>query len=267
MNSQLDLKSEATELGQEGVSGLEDFLKFRDQFCTLQLAYEMIVDDSLLSVTTNIYPDLSSESEGDFSRLKLKNLYYIPNTVIDLSESSVLKRLVIKYCFDPLSPPDEDDAALSSMMMNDGFAEYLVLTTAGDKGPVELGVSLVLGNSSFRCAFSDISNNIVFEEQSELESEYDKPKNSKSENRVLGRAIHKISSDNGIRNSIQDAIKEGDQSSIKTIILKTLNEENEYHAREELLDETAGLISECLVKNKVKKLTSFLGDSIYGVSW
>lgn len=226
----------------------EKLLEFRDQFCCIELIVAMVTDPALQITTSSIYPDISGDSaSADKLKLKLKNLYYTPNSVINLAESEVLLGLINTYFDEP--------GKLSSVVMGDTFTELLVDTTATVDAEDKLKV--MLGNANYRCAFANIDT-LEFTEQTALTPD-EVVILSSNEQGNLALLIHNISSNSALRKSIY----ESDQ--LDTIVNQlggvTLpNGQN-------IAPETADIIAKYLVANDVCGLTSFLGTNTYKASW
>ncbi|MCJ8350922.1 hypothetical protein [Moritella sp.] len=227
---------------------IEKLFLFRDQFCCIQLIVAMVSDNELQITTSSIYPGISGEGDNKAKlKAKLKDLYYLPNSVIQLAESNVLLDLVDRYLDEP--------SKLSSVVMSDDFASLLVDVTGSLDAEPRL--KLLLGNANYRCAFSN-TDNLDFVEQTQL-ADKDVTILSSTEQGKLALLIHAIASDKAVRD---DVIACTQKSEIVTILssIKLANAQC-------ISMQTAGIISDYLSCNDVNGLTTFLGSNTYKASW
>jgi len=230
------------------ITDTEKLLSFRDQFCCIQLIVAMVSDNELQITTSSIYPGISGEGDNQSKlKAKLKDLYYLPNSVIKLSESSVLHDLIDRYFDEP--------SKLSSVVMSDDFASLLVNVTGSSDAEPRL--KLMLGNANYRCAFSN-TDNLDFVEQTKL-ADQDVTILSSSEQGKLALLVHAIASDKAVRDDVNACTE---RSEIVTI-LTSIKFVNAQH----ISTQTAGIIGDYLSCNDANGLTTFLGTNTYKASW
>lgn len=241
----------------------EALFNFRDRFCCLQLTVSMILNNSLQDSTSSLYPLVANDIA---EQLKLKNLYYLPNSVIKLSDSHVLNNL-IALTLGPL----ED---LSYVVMSNEFATYLVNTSG--KPTAQAEVQLILGNSNYHCAFAPTSDYFSFTEQKSLTKLSKEAQLSISEQQNLGLLTHCIASNQDDRDTIQtclvnsslsDSAKADQLITIFSAIELPHSVGQQHHGARTISPETASIIANYLVMDNVSELTTFLGVNIYSASW
>jgi hypothetical protein len=242
----------------------KELFDFKDQFCCLQLTVSMILDTGLQNSTSRLYP---SVKEYLVASEELKNLYYLPNSMITLDKSDVLLDL-IKLHLGSLQD-------LSDVVMSDAFASMLVKTSGATTAKSD--IELILGNANYRCAFAPISEHLSFNEQEQLTKLTADKILSISEQNNLGLLTHYLASNAQCREQVQGYVadasineNEKEQGIIKLLISMQLpaskGEEVEHSARN-ISSETAGIIAKYLITNNISELSTFLGVNIYSASW
>ncbi|MFT5807404.1 MAG: hypothetical protein ACI9LG_001695 [Moritella dasanensis] len=244
--------------------GTEELFHFRDQFCCLQLTVSMILDTGLQNSTSRLYPLVKNSFTASE---ELKNLYYLPNSMITLSKSDFLLDLIgvhLGYLKD-----------LSNVVMSDGFARMLVEKSGTDSA--KSMIELILGNANYRCAFAPIAENLYFSEQEHL-TKLDADKILPiSEQNNLGLLTNYLASNANTRKEVQTCLNDDSLNDFQKQkqIIKVLTSiqlplskgSTDNISPRNITAETAGIIVNYLVAGNMSELSTFLGVNIYSASW
>ncbi len=232
----------------------EKLFAYRDQFCAIKLVIAMVLDNKLQAATSSIYPSISGSSESAIKqRSKLKNLYYIPHSSIEVNESTVLLSL-IEDNFGPLEK-------LSSVVLSDAFAADLVAQTASSDAENEL--TLTLGNAGMRCAFTK-DNGVEFTPQNKV-YDFDGQAGfilSSDEQKNLSLLVYQIASTLEQRDAVQQLISQGQASPLAELFGQI-----ELANGQRVTPATAEQLAQFLTSDNIDKVTTFIGINMYKPSW
>lgn len=234
---------------------LTEAFNIRDQYCCLQLLTGMVTEGNLKDSTSSIYEYM--EEIPDLQKILL-NMFYIPNSVMNYSESEVLSQLIIdtaKSSTTTASYLTAEQVAGSKAIMSDAYARALVVAS-GDVKAGEI-VSTVIGKAAYRCVVSDLTiecdlSGVDFALQRGL------PDTNQSDSVTL--AMLKIANNQKLREAVQ--------TTKDVAALTTLLQGIDVGAGfDDINAETAQQLAELFTAGDKEKLVNYIGQTMYQVTW
>lgn len=234
---------------------LTEAFNIRDQYCCLQLLTGMVTEGNLKDSTSSIYEYM--EEIPDLQNILL-NIFYIPNSVMNYSESNVLSQLIIdtaKSSTTTASYLTAEQVAASKAIMSDAYARELVVAS-GDVKAGEI-VSTVIGQAAYRCVVSDLNTECDFSSV-EFVLQRGLPDTNQSDSVTL--AMLKIANNATLRATVQT-------TKDINVLSKTLQDINVGAGFDSINSETAQQLAELLIANDKEKLVNYIGQTMYQVTW
>jgi hypothetical protein len=222
----------------------------RDQFCCLKMLSNMVKKGNLKSDTSSIYPNLSANED---LKLILSNIYYIPSSILEYTQSPVLQNLLIQVAEGRLT---KENLASSKAIMSDEYANMLVEDSA-DPFQARKLVSLAIGKAAYRCACSDLFeicdfNNVEYREDSSL------PSFAQSDSITL--AMMKISNDTSLRMKVNNESSTSELS----LLINSLDFGPDF---EQINEENSIALSKLIINKDESGFVNLVGQAMNQATW
>ncbi|OHU84321.1 MULTISPECIES: hypothetical protein [Pseudoalteromonas] len=229
----------------------EDLFSYSNSLCSLQLVVAMVLDDKLQSVTSSIYPSLNDA--GNEQRLKLKNLYYVPNSQVAITSDTSMYTLI--------SNVYGELGKLSNVYIDDATADSLVSQTASENAQEQL--TLTLGNAAVKVALS-AEHGMNYTPATKAFDFFGDPSFvlSDIEQKSLALLVFEVANNNELYKTVQTLINENNEAALADQFAKV-----ELPNNSTLSSDASQKLASLTLAGNNEKLVTYIGTNIFKPSW